>query len=982
MIALSFQFASPLVERLGWTLVHFLWQGAAIAAILAVALAILKRSAPSARHAAACVSLLIMAIAPIVTFAVVRPNEPLRGESSRSDAIETVAPRAIKTTERKNVNKNNSSQSLTLIPIGDPPPSNHPIAAGIERHLPFVVAGWLAGVIVLSIRLAGGVIVLGRLRTRGVRPLNEWYEVRDRVLERMRVHRVIDLFESNLARVPLVVGVFKPVVLVPASAVSGLSAAEFEAILAHEFAHVMRHDLVINILQNVVETLLFHHPAVWWVSGVIRRERESCCDDVAVAVCGDRLSYARALASLESIRTTGSAALVAASGGSLVDRVRRILNLEDSQMKRTKLGSWIAPAIAAVIGLAFFSAVYARRQAIAQDNKPAVVAGEKLLASLRETARTVALMKDERRAAQTLIDIARAQAKLGDRRSARETIAMIVRLIKDDQKLLDTSELLELSDVQYLVEDLQGALQTSYWVIERDKSDSKMLAYSDDIRHAAAIQAHIGEKAIAYQTLRNGVLRIERKPDRAGIDESNSPGIRIQFLKEICACQIALGDLAGARESLAKANECLKELGEGVEAGMILVEKITLMRAKIEGQVAANASFERGAELIEKAPLNREKENGIVNVIVALLRRRDLDRAFRMIDDDKIPESSRARIVEDLVRNDLTYAMYKIHKHKDMMIYEINDNIEPPIDRELARQALRRIFDRVPSLERSQRYQIDYGIGWALSHEGDLDGALRAARAAVREANGDGGRLPHLTQLYMLISYYFYKAGDLQNARKMFTEIDELIDGPFAGKVDANLMLDVRLQCVSYWIVEREFDKAIETADKLGVSTYRLDSLLQVAEGLEKSGDHARAEGLRAKVVSEIDRIESDQTVRETYFPRSLQEKSKPAADRRENPPKIADEEYISNWTYTIADWLIKARRFERAIETVNRIPKQQSKSQLQETIVAEEARLGEADDAYSRVMKLEPEALKARMIQVFVGSLYHENRSDVFYDE
>ena len=982
MIAHGFRFASPLVERLGWTLVHFLWQGAAIAAILALSLAILKRSAPAVRHACACGSLLLMAIAPIVTFAVVRPDEAVRLESSRSDRLESFGPQAIPKTEGINVNKSNHSQAFTSLSIGARLTSNRSFTTGIERRLPFVVAGWLAGVIVLSIRLAGGVVVLRRLRNRGVRPLNEWYEVRDRLLERMRIHRVIDLFESSAAQVPLVLGVFKPVVLIPASAVLGLSAAEFEAILAHEFAHVMRHDLFINMLQNVMETLLFYHPAVWRVSGVIRRERESCCDDVAVAVCGDRLSYARALASLESIRTTSSYAIVTASGGSLVDRIRRILMLEDSRMRRTKLGSWIAPAIAAVIGLALFSAVYARREASAQDKKPSAAVAAKLLASLRETAQAVALMKDERRAAQTLIDIARAQAKLGDNRSARETIAMIVRLIKDDQKIFDTSDLLELSDVQYLADDFQGALQTSYWVIENRKKNLNILQDVDIIRQAAAIQAHVGEKAIAYQTLRRAFERVVRKPDREGFAEGDLKEFRIHCLTKIGAHQFALGDRAGAKDSLAAELEIVKKLDDGVVCGKYLIQDISHLQAILEGKALADASFERGLSMIEKEPFVRENEIEIGTAFEELLKRGEIDRAFRLIDDDKIPRSSRGRIIQDLVMNDMISNIAKPLFHRFIGVYEIHDDLESPIDHEIVRQTKGRIFDRVPSLEKSRRYQIDYQIGWASTHVGDLDGALRAVRAAVQEAGGDAGRLSHLTQLYMLISYYYYKAGDLPNARKMFTEIDELIDGPFAGKVDANGLISVRSQCVYYWIVEREFDKALETADKLDTSTYRLDSLLQVADGLEKNGDHVRAEGLRAKVESEIDRIETDQTVRETYFPRSLPGVSKPDPARRENPPKISNEEYVSNWNYMIAEWLIKAHRFHRAIETANRIPNQQSKSQLLETIVAEQARTGEAEDAYSRVMKLEPEALKARMIQVFVGSLYRENRVGSIYDD
>ena len=95
-----------------------------------------------------------------------------------------------------------------------------------------------------------------------------------------------------MVEVPTVIGWLRPVVLMPASALSGMGPQQLEAILAHELAHIRRHDYLVNLLQTVVETLLFYHPAVWWLSGRIRVERENCCDDLAVSLCGDPYAYA------------------------------------------------------------------------------------------------------------------------------------------------------------------------------------------------------------------------------------------------------------------------------------------------------------------------------------------------------------------------------------------------------------------------------------------------------------------------------------------------------------------------------------------------------------------------------------------------------------------------------------------------------------------------------------------------------------------
>ena len=123
---------------------------------------------------------------------------------------------------------------------------------------------------------------------------------------------------------PTVIGWLRPVVLLPVSCVTGLSPGQLEAIVAHELAHIRRHDYLVDLLQSAVETLLFYHPAVWWVSRRIREEREHCCDDLAVAACGDRAGYARALATLEELRPASAQLAVAASGAPLLRRIRRL----------------------------------------------------------------------------------------------------------------------------------------------------------------------------------------------------------------------------------------------------------------------------------------------------------------------------------------------------------------------------------------------------------------------------------------------------------------------------------------------------------------------------------------------------------------------------------------------------------------------------------------------------------------------------------
>ena len=135
-------------------------------------------------------------------------------------------------------------------------------------------------------------------------------------------------------------------VLLPASALTGLSVAEIELILAHELAHVKRHDWLVNLAQTVIESLLFYHPGMWWVSSQIRKERENCCDDMAV-IWGSRTVYAQALTRLEEQRTARPAAVLAATGGSLLGRVRRLLGRPANECGHGYATAWL-PGLATI----------------------------------------------------------------------------------------------------------------------------------------------------------------------------------------------------------------------------------------------------------------------------------------------------------------------------------------------------------------------------------------------------------------------------------------------------------------------------------------------------------------------------------------------------------------------------------------------------------------------------------------------------------
>jgi uncharacterized protein (TIGR03435 family) len=338
MNAIQILSSQPWVEPLGWTLVHFLWQGLAIALLYAaVRRGMWRTSSPQARYLLACGALAAMMAAPLVTWSLMRPTvaipDPVYRIRSTPAAPSTIAV----------------DTAATLPALVRPTLSR----VGPAQFLPWVVIVWLFGAAAFCVRLAGGWVVAARMRSMLVRRAPpEWQQILRKLGGRVSLSHPVELLVSALVQVPTVVGWLRPVVLVPVGALSGLPVEHLEVLLLHELAHIRRHDYLINILQSVAEALLFYHPALWWVSGQIRAECELCCDDVAVSVSGDALTYARALAELESYRLAHLSAAVAANGGSLSERIARLLG-----QSRPAVHTGLGPG-ALVVAILLMAAAY------------------------------------------------------------------------------------------------------------------------------------------------------------------------------------------------------------------------------------------------------------------------------------------------------------------------------------------------------------------------------------------------------------------------------------------------------------------------------------------------------------------------------------------------------------------------------------------------------------------------------------------------
>jgi beta-lactamase regulating signal transducer with metallopeptidase domain len=306
------------MQSLGWALLHFLWQGTALAALSAAAMALCRRA--SARYLVGVAALALMLLAPLATFFFYSQQFNTQPHSGVADTTKSspLAASALSSTAMGRVAGSGPTHSSTIT-------TSRPLPWKFEAWL---VEAWLLGVAFFSLRSAGGFLLLERERRR------QSVAVSPRVLEicltlqhQLGLDRAIAYCECAWLQAPAVIGWFRPVVFLPVTALSGLTEEQLALIIAHELAHIRRFDPFVNVFQVCVETLLFYHPAVWWLNKRIRVEREHCCDDMAVALCGNAVEYARALTLMEEWRSAPALAM-AANRGPLTERVVRVLGLK------------------------------------------------------------------------------------------------------------------------------------------------------------------------------------------------------------------------------------------------------------------------------------------------------------------------------------------------------------------------------------------------------------------------------------------------------------------------------------------------------------------------------------------------------------------------------------------------------------------------------------------------------------------------------
>jgi len=319
---------SPFLTSLALTLLHFLWQGLLVAAVLKSALLIFNNIKPQLRYIMSSLAMLVSFFLPIITFIIV-----YHAELSSANTIAN--PFALN----------------ELIPELKQPDaffSYQGLAEYLSSLLPYLSILWLATITLLAGKLLIEVSTVNKLPQQGAIAPSDKLQVRfEQLVKQINLTIMPRLIISLKVEVPMAIGWLKPVVLLPANMITGLNSAQLEMLILHELAHIRRHDYLVNFLQTLVEILLFFHPAVLWISKQMRNEREYCSDDIAVQHCGDAVAYAHTLADTASLCTkkhnhTIPDMAMAASGGDLKQRVIRLVDHHCAP--KNNISKWFASA--------------------------------------------------------------------------------------------------------------------------------------------------------------------------------------------------------------------------------------------------------------------------------------------------------------------------------------------------------------------------------------------------------------------------------------------------------------------------------------------------------------------------------------------------------------------------------------------------------------------------------------------------------------
>ena len=810
----------------GWTMIHFLWVGGAIGTLAAAARLAMRRASPEIRHGAALLSLGLMAVSPAAIAWRIAATDRDRPIAVSEDV--TPLPRVSILAE----SEPNSMIVTPVIPatvsIEDRPRGGSWLELAASA-LPWF---WLAGTPATLAFLALGFAGADRLRRRS-RPMADGptTEMARRLAEAIGIARPVAVGVCDRLATPLLIGVVRPMILLPAASLSGWDAGQIEMVLWHELAHVRRFDNAVNLVQRLVESLLFFHPAVWWASGWIRWEREHCCDRLVVAKTGQARPYAELLASLAMAGGRHDAVALAMAESPIVSRIRSILNPEDYVMPLSR--TMIALAVALLITPAALIAA-------AQVVGPAKPAGaprtpdaNRIEELIRRTRHGAEMFMDVQERIYTMIQLASIRARAGDREAARG-------MFQEAERLAET---VSFDDATYYPHILIWIVQAEQRMGFRDeaiaasrkllrlaeaparKENTKQGIYSELIK----IFLDLGDRDGVQETLRAGIAHYSTKAE---------PGFEAFTPGAIVGLRAASGDLVGALRMVEAPGFIKNDSPENVR---------NLTHKALFGVVGAIGEKNReGADEVLAAAMrdvDRRKEDrtwiemmtrnqhlhAIAQAESRIGRFTEAVKTARMIETETVPEHMvKARIAEfmDEQRFKKTQAMAEIAQVQA----KAGD-----------RAGARRTAEEAATIGRTiQRDNMKYPIeqtAEALAMADDLDGALRLA-----------GSLEPGMRFWTIesIAGIRREAGDVAGARKAAEMGRDLVRKELAGLDTGKLDPDTPSGKQGYHLLETlgrfeallgDHKTAIVTIRKINDVGAQEKAMQRIATNLASAGD-------------------------------------------------------------------------------------------------------------------------------------------------
>jgi beta-lactamase regulating signal transducer with metallopeptidase domain len=793
---------------IGWTMLHFLWVGGLIGLASAMALLVLRRASAELRYGVALASLALLALAPVVigwqvsVTAAGMGDRPVPGLAAREAAAVPsrsvhVLPEQPTLTGRSASDSAASFAGAGRAPTEPRPATRASLLDAVALRLPWL---WMAGSPITFAWLALGLAGAERLRRRGARVSDgEMLRLCRRLALELGVARDVAIAVRDHLAAPVLLGVARPMILLPAAALAGWSPDQLEMVLLHELAHVRRWDNLVNLIQRLVESALFFHPAVWIVSGWVRREREHCCDGIVVARTGRARAYALTLLALADHGSDPAPRVaLAIAANNLVARVRRILNLhrEGHAMKLPR--GLLALAAAILIFPAGWTITHARldvsrgeAQAQARSRTEATdpeIDLRALVVRARELAEAAANnRRDPMGSVRDLLDLGASRAQEGDRSGGlavlHRALARVQAIPKEDERVLAKKMLAErlalagaadeaIAMASSLAENpVSGAagqsatLHIIAWYLASDGHVAKAIEAARGIRDKellgyalgkiADAQAVQGDAGAAMRTVES-IEPIEARI-RALVGSSSGrehPGLAVTRGRA--------GDGAFARECQGRARALTAALPEG--------PKKAEARASIALSQAQLGDVAEGLRQLRALSESNTRDTAIGQMALIQAQAGAWDDAYHT-----------ARSVPDAER-------------RFFAIFELGEAQAHAGKRDLARQTFRKLLEAnagpkplttdAPSIARAQIYAGDLTAGLATIERMEVpDTHLIAEVAAAQAEAGDysgarttaAERIPHDAEkaaAYEMVAYYQAKAGQAKEALKWAESLD------------------------------------------------------------------------------------------------------------------------------------------------------------------------------------------------------------------